>query len=110
MNFIFNGLSFAHGGAVLLAALALGLACLFCSFNAGAGNSDECKKCAEQSGQEGAGAKTKTADNDVTRLNFYGSDEALYIVRELRHRVERMREAAASAAGITRRPPLAPPA
>ena len=85
MNFIFNRPSFAHGGAALLAALTLGLACLFCGFNAGADNDDEYKECAEQSGQEDACA-------------------ALNIIRELRHSVELMREASASAAGIMRRP------
>ena len=69
MNFIFNRPSFAHGGAALLAALTLGLACLFCGFNAGADNDDGYNGRAEQSGQEGARAKTKTADNDVTPLN-----------------------------------------
>ena len=112
MNFIFNRPSFAHGGAALLAALTLGLACLFCGFNAGADNlnagadnNDEYKKCAEQSGQEDACA-------------------ALNVIRELRHGVElmqkaavnddivvpartyllMMQEAAISAAGIMRRP------
>ena len=104
MNFIFNRPSFAHGGAALLAALTLGLACLFVGFNAGADNTDE--KCAEQSGQEDACA-------------------ALNIIRELRHGAELMQKAAVnddivvpvriiyllatqetaiSAAGIMRRP------
>ena len=106
MNFIFNRLSFVHSGATLLAALTLGLACLFFGFNAGANNNDEHNKRAEQSEQEDARAKTKTADNDAIHLNSYGSDEALNIIKQLRRRVERMREAGASAAGITtmRRP------
>ena len=103
MGFILNRLSFAHGGAASLAALTLGLACLFGGFNAGADNNDEHNKCAEQSGQEGICAKTKTADNDVTHLNSYVSDDALYIIRQLIHRVELMREAGVNAAGIMRR-------
>ena len=89
MNFIFNRLSFAHGGAALLAALTLGLACLFSGFNAGADNDDE----------------HKTADNDVTHLYSYGPDEALNMIMELRRSVELVQAAGASAANIMRRPP-----
>ena len=111
MNFIFNRLSFAHGGAALLAALTLGLACLFGGFNAGADNlnagadnDDECKKCAEQSAQEDACEKIETADNDVIHLYSYGFDEAFNLIMELEHSVKLMLEADIEAASITRRP------
>ena len=92
MNFIFNRLSFVHGGATLLAALTLGLACLFCGFNAGADNDDEHNEFAEQSEQEGARENTKTADNND-------------VIRELRHSVELMQKAGISAASIMMRLP-----
>ena len=72
--------------------MTLGLVCLLCGFNAGANNNDECKKYAEQSGQEGTREKTKTADNND-------------VIKELRHSVELMEKAGISAASIIMRLP-----
>ena len=88
----------------MLAALTLGLACLFFGFNAGANNNDEHNKRAEQSEQEDARAKTKTADNYVIHLNSYESDSDAGTIMPVKLiYLLMMQEAAISAASIMRR-------